>query len=280
MEPQATLMHLGKKEASGEFSPKDVLTMEHFSRVSNVYNQVRTTDPKPIDYIRDRLGFRDKIIAGEVGAGGGRYSSLLLQEIPNLHLTCFDMNQSMLEEAGHFLRANGAGNFTLAQAESAVLPLEDDSLDCLLTFNAVHHFDLIPFLAEASRVLRDSGLLFIYTRLPSQNETHIWGRYFPDFTKVESRLYPLNQMEESLQSVPMLELDSFQIFRYPRSASMERLLHQAVSGHYSTFSLYHEEHFGRALPQFEANLKRAFPGKEEITWTAENILVVARAVKK
>ncbi len=280
MEPQAILTRLWKKEASEELPSKNVLTMEHFSRVSNVYNQVRTTDLAPIDYIRDRLGFRDKIIAGEVGAGGGRYSSLLLQEIPNLHLTCFDMNKSMLEEAGHFLRANGAGNFTLAQAESAVLSLENDSLDCLLTFNAVHHFDLIPFLEEAGRVLRDRGLLFIYTRLPSQNETHIWGRHFPDFTKLESRLHSLNQMEKSLQTVPTLAMDSSRIFRYPRSASLERLLHQAVSGHYSTFSLYNEKHFERALSQFETNLKRAFPGEEEITWTAENVLIVARAVKK
>jgi ubiquinone/menaquinone biosynthesis C-methylase UbiE len=261
-------------------SSKNVLTMEHFSRVSNVYNQVRTTDLEPIDYIKSRLGRWGKIIAGEVGAGGGRYSALLLQEIPNLHLTCFDMNQSMLEEAGHFLLANGAGNFKLAQAESAALSLENDSLDCLLTFNAVHHFDLIPFLEEAGRVLRDKGLLFIYTRLPSQNKTHIWGRYFPDFTKVESRLNTLNQMEKSLQNVPALALDSVQVFRYPRSAPLERLLHQAVSGHYSTFSLYNEEPFERALSQFEVNLKRAFPGNEEITWTAENILVVARASKK
>jgi len=280
MESQAALTHLGNKEVDGALSSKSVLTMEHFSRVSNVYNQVRTTDLEPIDYIQGRLGYRDKIIAAEVGAGGGRYSALLLQKIPNLHLTCFDMNEAMLEEAGHFLRANGVGNFALAQAESATLSLEDDSLDCLLTFNAVHHFDLVPFLAEAGRVLRDRGLLFIYTRLPSQNETHIWGRHFPDFTKLESRLHSLNQMEKSLQTVPTLAMDSSRIFRYPRSASREQLLHKAVSGHYSTFSLYHEEHFEQALSQFEANLERAFPRDEEVTWTAENILVVAHAVKK
>lgn len=258
---------------------KSVLTMEHFSRVSDVYNEVRTTNPDPVFYIKERLRICDRIVGAEVGAGGGRYSSLLLQEIPSLHLTCFDLNESMLEQAGQFLQAEGVSNFELAQAESADLPLEENSLDCLMTFNAVHHFDLIPFLAETGRVLRDGGRLFVYTRLQTQNEINIWGKYFPEFSQMETRLYTLDQLEASVRSVPALELDSFQLFRYERSASVERLLDQAIAGHYSTFSLYDKEHFDRALLQFEENLRRAFPDETEITWTDENIMLVAHASK-
>ena len=67
-----------------------VLAMEHFSRVSNVYNGVRTTDPEPVCYIQQHLDHLDRIAGAEVGAGGGRYSWLLLQAIPGLQTSVED----------------------------------------------------------------------------------------------------------------------------------------------------------------------------------------------
>ena len=257
-----------------------VATMEHFSQVSDVYNGIRTTDLEPIDYIRKRLGTRTRIVGAEVGAGGGRYSHLLLREIPGLQLTCSDLNEEMLRQAGQFLRSRGARNYELVNANSTSLPLAADCLDCLVTFNAVHHFDLSSFLEETGRVLKNGGRLFIYTRLPSQNANNIWGRYFPDFTRMETRLYSLDQLADSLRRAPSLELDSMQVFRYPRSSSLQRLLEQARNGHYSTFSLYGKEHFERAILQFEGNLREAFRNEKDIRWVDENTMLVAHSAKK
>jgi hypothetical protein len=58
-----------------------------------------------------------------------------------------------------------------------------NSLDAMVTFNAIHHFILSDFLGETSRVLQDNGHLFICTRLRSQNERDIWGRFFPNSVK-------------------------------------------------------------------------------------------------
>ncbi len=254
-----------------------VLAMEHFSRVSNVYNGVRTTDPEPVCFIQQHLDHLDRIAGAEVGAGGGRYSWLLLQAIPGLHLTCSDLNESMLEEAGRFLQSQNAKNYELALANSSALPFEEDSLDCLMTFNAVHHFDLIRFLKETGRVLKENGQLFIYTRTQTQNAVNIWGKYFPGFARMETRLHSFDQLDAAIRSVPSLELDSIQVFRYERCASRERLLEQARSGHYSTFSLYGGEHFKQALSQFEENLSREFPDPAKITWTAENTMQVVRS---
>ena len=257
-----------------------VATMEHFSQVSDVYNEIRTTDIEPIDYIREHLGTQSRIIGAEVGAGGGRYSHLLLRDVSNLQLTLTDLNESMLEQAGHFLRDQGTRNFELLKANSASLPLATGSLDCLMTFNAVHHFDLTSFLEEAGRALKNGGQLFIYTRLPSQNACNIWGRYFPDFARMETRLYGLDQLTHSMRRVPSLEMDSMRFFRYPRRSSLQRLLEQARNGHYSTFSLYGTEHFERSILRFEANLREAFPNEGDIRWVDENIMLVARATRK
>ena len=274
----ATVQPLTEREQRA--ADASVATMEHFSQVSDVYNDIRTTDIEPIAHIRKHLGDRSRIIGAEVGAGGGRYSHLLLRDIPNLQLTVTDLNESMLEQAGHFLRDQGTLNFELVEANSASLPFATDSLDCLMTFNAVHHFDLTSFLEESGRALKDSGQLFIYTRLPSQNASNIWGRYFPDFTRMETRLYGLDRLANSMRRVPSLEMDSVRFFRFPRSSSLQRLLEQARNGHYSTFSLYDAEHFERSILRFEVNLREAFPNQEDIRWVDENTMLVARATGK
>ncbi|MCH8191935.1 MAG: methyltransferase domain-containing protein, partial [Chloroflexi bacterium] len=59
------------------------------------------------------------------------------------------------------------------------LPIRAETLDCVLTFNAIHDFPLPGFLQESHRVLKDGGYLFIYTRSRSQNQRTVWGRHFP-----------------------------------------------------------------------------------------------------
>ena len=81
------------------------------------------------------------------------------------------------------------GRYDLAVRQADGLPLEDESLDALLTFNAVHHLPLQAFLKEACRVMRPGSHLLIYTRFRSQNARNIWGQYFPQFVDKEDRLY-------------------------------------------------------------------------------------------
>jgi len=87
-------------------------------------------------------------------------------------------------------------NFKAINASATALPLIASSLDAIVTFNAIHHFECSGFLNETSRVLRDNGHLFIYTRLRSQNKRNLWGRFFPDFHEKEKRLYELSEVKK------------------------------------------------------------------------------------
>ncbi len=256
---------------------KDILMVTHFSKISGVYNDIRTTDIEPIQFVSEQMGGRGEITGADIGVGAGRYSLLLLEEIEDLYLTCADNNEAMLKQAGHFFANMGAKNFDLVRADSADLPFQRGYFDCVFTFNSIHHFDLSSFLAESARVLKDHGLLFVYTRLRAQNETNIWGRYFPDFNRKEGRLYDLDQLESSIRKSQHLALDSIKFFHYERCAPLERLVAQANARHYSTFALYESEHLERALGQFKQDLRRAFDDENKITWTDENIMLTARA---
>ena len=149
-------------------------------------------------------------------------------------------------------------------------------MDCVCTFNAVHHFSLLGFLNDSARVMKSGSYLFIYTRLREQNEKNIWGHYFPQFHEKENRLYSMDVMKQSIGAVDHLAIESIVFFAYSRLAALEQLLERARSHHYSTFLLYSPEELGEALKGFSLNIKNEFEDLQQIRWFDENILFIVR----
>lgn len=257
-------------------------TMEHhFTRIARKYNDIRTTDHEPIEYIRDLLSEYERCYAIDVGCGPGRYALLLLQAIPQLYLSCVDQSASMIRETTRLLRGANIERFKGVTADASKLPFDPDSIDVVFTFNAIHHFIMPAFLREAKRVLKRERYLVIYTRLPSQNETSIWGKYFPDFNFVERRLYSLDEIEAAIMTIPGLLLDAVKLFRFERVSSLERLIEKARSGHYSTFRLYNNKQcFEDCITEFRENLQRNFPDTEQIRWTDGNVLLIVKSCER
>ncbi|MCL0095570.1 class I SAM-dependent methyltransferase [Dehalococcoidia bacterium] len=250
--------------------------LDHFSRVAASYNDIRTTDLEPILFITDKLNGLQKIEAADIGCGAGRYCLKLFRHLENLHLTCVDFNESMLKVASDCLRAAGITNFRTIKSLAESVPLADHSMDCIFSFNAIHHFDFVRFMDEMSRVLRDGGRIFIYTRLRSQNARNIWGRHFPLFLEKESRLYELWEMEEMTKLIDSLVVESIKKFKYWRNSTLSRLINQARNSHYSTFSLYRKDEFQAALRGFCENILNNFSSPDKVGWFDENILLVVR----
>ena len=245
---------------------------DHFSHVAPSYRHIRQTDTEPILFISEILNALSHVRAADVGCGAGRYDLLLFQHVKNLHLTCIDLNESMLQQASDYLTRHHVSRFKTLRANGNEIPLDDGSMDCVLTFNAVHHFDLVRFLENAIRLSKPGGNIFIYTRLRSQNARNIWGRYFPSFTEKETRLYELDELEAGTRVVEGVRLKQVKPFHYQRKATVAQLVERVQARHYSTFSLYAEEELQNALEIFQARLKREF--HETVEWIDENTLLV------
>jgi ubiquinone/menaquinone biosynthesis C-methylase UbiE len=252
---------------------------EHFLAVAEKYNDIRTTDHEPIEYIRDLLSEYEACAAVDVGCGPGRYALLLLQMLPQLHLICLDQNSKMIAETTRLLLGANIDRFKAVIADAAELPLDSNSVDVVFVFNAVHHFIMPAFLRQARRVLKADGTIVIYTRLPSQNETSIWGKHFPDFSTVERRLYSLDNIEAVMRSVPGLALDTIKLFRFNRMSSLEGLIEKARAGHYSTFGLYTKERLEECIAEFRENVMRNYSDLNQIGWTDGNVLLIAKACR-
>ena len=246
---------------------------DHFAEIAEVYRHFRTTDEAPILYIRDRLANRATIAAADVGCGAGRYDLLLFRNLPGLRLTCVDRSPAMLAQLSQHLAGHGIRDFETIAAGIEDLALGSESLDCVFTFNAVHHFDFPLFLAKAGHAITKDGRIFIYTRTSDQNAGSVWGRHFPGFHEKETRLYRPQQMAAWIDETDRLELIAAKTFRYARSASLGRLLAKARSRHYSTFSLYTGAEFEEACKGFEDNMRRRFDDLDNVEWVDENILI-------
>ncbi len=248
----------------------------HFAKVAGCYNKIRTTDPGPVSYIRHKLKDKKSIWAVDIGCGGGRYDLLLFRQLPGLHLICNDVNESMVAETARYLEDRGVTAFSTVQSDISNLQLTDGSLDCILTFNAIHHFDPATFLHKAAKALGENGHVFIYTRLKCQNAGNIWGRFFPGFLEKEGRLYDLADVERWKNIQDALNLTSIEFFMFKRVATLEQLVHQAENRHYSTFSLYSAQEFDRALGKFRKYIDCNFSDHNRIEWFDENVMIVFR----
>ncbi len=246
---------------------------DHFSTIASKYQSVRTLDTAPILHITDRLKEKSKINMADIGCGDGRYSQEFLKCFDDsFYIHCVDYNENMLKSLENNLTEQNITNFCTRHGDANRLPLDNKSIDCIVTFNAIHHFDVPKFLSESLRSLKSDGRIFIYTRLRTQNAKSVWGKYFPLFTEMENRLYELDELESHINNADM-KIHSTKVFQYTRTTSLDRLVNQAKHNHYSTFALYEKKSFDESLEIFQQNIKKNFNNLEQIQWTDENILL-------
>ncbi len=173
-------------------------------------------------------------------------------------------------------KRSGFGSYAFPHLQIRKSSLRNNTFDCLLTFNAVHHFDLGGFLNQTGATLKKSGCLFIYTRLPGQNEASIWGKHFPGFNEKETRLMALDDMKECISRSEFLSLEEVELFRYQRDSSLEKLLSQVREKHYSTFSLYTALELEAATEEFEENIRGHFSDTDRVHWQDGNLMLALR----
>jgi ubiquinone/menaquinone biosynthesis C-methylase UbiE len=253
---------------------------DHFNTLAPQYHLLRTIDTEPVAHIAQYLTDLSAIHGADIGCGNGRYTSLFLQHLQekNPRIYSIDYSAEMLEQSRQYFSENGYQAAQTINASAMRLPLRSDALNCTFAFNAIHHFALSEFFSEIARVLQKDGYLFIYTRLRSQNNGHIWGLHFPSFTSQKTGLYELNELENSLLQVPTLRMIEARIFKFRRKSNLEMLLSRARNRHYCTFNLYTPDELEAATQQFARNVMEHFEDPEDIRWEDEYTLVVLKKV--
>jgi len=247
----------------------------HFLHIAPQYRELRTTDIGPILFITNKLQNLPSITAADIGCGAGRYSLKFVEHLgEKCHLYCIDSNIGMLKQLKEHFTNHNIVNFRPIISDSHKIPLQTDSLDCVMTFNAIHHFSLSHFLKESSRILKNNGKLFIYTRLRDQNAKTVWGMHFPSFHKKENRLYELDELKTAFENDPNLNINTVKFFEHHRVYPLEKLVEQVKNHHYSTFKFYKKLEFKEALHKFVQNILNHYDDLDKISWKDQNTLLV------
>ena len=215
----------------------------------------------------------------DVGTGTGRYLDMISERLSSTLVT--DLCPVGLDRSPAMLRAqqhNGVAYPGASRLVGAVetLPFRDASCDALISFNAVHHFDLARFSSEAARVLSPSGSLVLYTRTAEQNRDTIWGRYFPEFAELETRLHTVSELQGALHATHAFASVRVQTIPWRVMTSLSRLLEQVTAYHYSTFRFYTPDRLQTALDTFQCRVRDVFHDCSRITFSNDHLLVVAQ----
>ena len=110
---------------------------QHFSELSTSYNELRTTDEEPIDYVKDYLSDTECVKGLDIGCGSGRYDLLMLQKIPVLYLICADVNKAMVDETKNYLKLHAQSRFIAKQIDAEIIDFEPSSLDFVCSSSTV-----------------------------------------------------------------------------------------------------------------------------------------------
>lgn len=255
-----------------------IITHDRYEKIAKIYRKLRSSDIEPVRYVKEKLSHLEEITAAEVGAGAGRYSKLFFDILgkERLFLFCFDINEFMLTSLKEYLNEHNIVGFKTKLAAAEEIPLESNFLDCIFSFNSIHHFDHYRFFKESTRVLKNDGLLFVYTRTREQNAKNVWGKYFPLFKKKESRLFEPEEFSFKIEKATGLEIVDKKLFRFERKNTLDELVERVESRHYSTFTLYDIEEFDYAIKKFIDNLKKDFEDLENIQWVDEKIMYLIK----
>lgn len=246
----------------------------HFSEIASSYSSVRIMDSEPVAFIASKIKDARTTRIADIGCGDGRYSIRLAESSPSLSISCVDDNQGMIDQLNDTLNTKKILPVQTFKGSAEKIPLDKESQDIVTTFNAIHHFEIPAFAKEVSRILKNRGKCFVYTRLDKQNRQNLWGRYFPLFNSKETRLYGLDTLVSLFSATPSLKIDSVKFFRYRRISTLDNIIKKVRLRHYSTFSMYSEDELRQSLDKFKQNMLDNFPDSEKIQWRDENTMLV------
>jgi ubiquinone/menaquinone biosynthesis C-methylase UbiE len=155
---------------------------DHFSRLAAQYAQYRPRYPAALfDYLAKECRSRKR--AWDCACGSGQATLDLAERFEAVVAT--DASAQQIAAA----KAHPRVTYSVARAEDS--GLESDSVDLITVAQSLHWFDRPLFYAEVKRVLRNSGLLAVWTYgVPRLNDgsidkllkTYYWdtvGAYWP-----------------------------------------------------------------------------------------------------
>lgn len=208
----------------------------------------------------------------DLGSGTGRFTPLLAQVFGG---PIFGVEPS--DKMRDVAKTQAAGpNITYLAGQAEAIPLEDASVDMVLTCLSFHHVrDRVAGAAEIARVLKPGGRYLTYTPFNDRFPDIHWHRFFPEAREVEKAMFPPLAEIEALFATHGLRQVSLTRIQHSTAPSLaafrERLSLRAIS----TFEHMSEEDIQRGFARLDAAV--AAETEPQIVCTQGDLLVLQKA---
>jgi ubiquinone/menaquinone biosynthesis C-methylase UbiE len=104
--------------------------------------------------------FKTHWVAADFGCGSGYFTVLLAQKVKKVY--AIDIQKEMLRFVEDKIKRLGIKNIELRLSAPNEIPLEDDTVDFLMSVNTLHEFDDKPtMIKEMKRVIKRRGNMLI-----------------------------------------------------------------------------------------------------------------------
>ncbi|GCE47939.1 ubiquinone/menaquinone biosynthesis C-methylase UbiE [Thermosporothrix hazakensis] len=148
----------------------------------------RQADSTWRDFMRALITIEGKDIA-DIGCGGGIYTAAFA-DMGAAHVTGVDFSETMLQDARE--QCSGYDTVSFQQGDALHTGLADAHFDVILERGLTHHLkqeQLPACFAEAYRLLRPGGVLFVQNRTPEDcqlpgSDTNPRGYFFEKFPRL------------------------------------------------------------------------------------------------
>jgi ubiquinone/menaquinone biosynthesis C-methylase UbiE len=142
----------------------ELSSQDWLGNLSNKFSELRWLQPKFSSYNQK---FRNASAVLELGGGEGWASCVVKHLYPELHVTASDISESAISGIDEWERIFKSTVDARFACKSYSVPLPDNSVDLIFSFQAAHHFRLqVETLKEVARLLKSGGVC-MYLHEPS-----------------------------------------------------------------------------------------------------------------
>lgn len=238
---------------------------KQFTDTAGKISNSKTTDSEPVSVIVSKFSHVDLVQSVDMGCGAARYDILLYRYLGDkLKLTCLDADTETLRNLTTYFSRHNVRNFSSGTSNAGAIPFADNSLDCVLSFNTLHRYDVPLFLNESIRVMKNGGYLFVYSRLREKNE------------KTNREEFTLESLKKSIDAAGNVAVESVVFFAFNRLAAFEHMHFHSASPHEKTNPFYSPEELKEAIKDLSLDIEDIFAQHQQVRWFDENVLFVIK----
>jgi ubiquinone/menaquinone biosynthesis C-methylase UbiE len=214
--------------------------MEVYNKIGINYNKTRKADLRIFNKIFEFVDYPINKRIIDIGAGTGNYTNLLAEK--GNRIVALEPSSEMIKQAIENENVKWIKGF----AED--IKLENNVFDIAICILSIHHFsDLKKSFNEIFRVLKQRGVLLIYTYIPEEQNFFWLIDYFPALFKVDIEKFPsTNKLVELIKDCGFefsvvekyeLNYDLKDNFLAANWRKPENYLKEEIQSGISTFSL-------------------------------------------